>query len=194
MTSEQPSASTSSSAASPYSPVLINPIYEPTHTRSHARNPSSVFVARQSSQSLTSRPFLTLNYPYLLPVLALLDLGYDITTHTRAVQYIPTHLIALSATRAGILGVIVGCSRRWRNRGGWIAGSSGISIGFAVWTFCAGLLDKEDKGNKGRPGVSPLNSGYLLIVCGPLAQLAYDEMLTCRTLQTVLMATFEFVC
>lgn len=94
-------------------------------------------------------------YPYPLVILALLDIGYAVSA-AREGQHIPAPLVTFTVARAFVLIGIVGCSRRWRFRGGWVGMVCAISIGAAVWEACRGVLmrrvippEQEGKAVKG---------------------------------------------
>jgi hypothetical protein len=105
-----------------YSPILINPV--PTDPLSTPKVPS------------TPR----LKYPYPLPLLAILDLAYTINHRLTAPHRPSTHLLALAVIRVVVLVLVLGGSRRWRSRGGWVGAGSVVSLGSVVWEGCKGQL------------------------------------------------------
>ena len=48
-----------------------------------------------------------------------------------------------------VLSVILGGSRRWRSRGGWVGAVSVISLGSVVWEGCKGQLVGRRQGVEG---------------------------------------------
>jgi hypothetical protein len=138
-----------SASDSLYSSVLINP------TQPH--DPSQT----------TPKPTPRLKYPYLLPILALLDLGY--TTHHRLTspRHSSNHLLALCVIRAIVLVLVLGGSRRWRYRGGWVGAVSVVSLGSVVWEGCKGQLDRGQGGKPLKVDMAFLVvvSDHLTIVC-----------------------------
>jgi len=122
-------------SSSSYAPVLIHPA-DP------AVGPSAPLA-----QSIRYPPGPRIKYPYPLPVLSALDLGYTVyhahDTPTRSSS------IALCIARVVVLCVVLGCSTRWRSRGGWIGVVSGWSIGHAVWSVCESQLTRGKGSNGG---------------------------------------------
>lgn len=114
-------------SSSSYAPVLINPSPDPTRPcRASIDPPRSVEPK--------------LRYPYPLPLLACFDLGYTLYhINTHSTSWI---IVALCFVRCFVLLFVVGCSKRWRTRGGWVAVVCGLSVGLAVWTLCKGQLEK----------------------------------------------------
>jgi hypothetical protein len=140
-------AQPSSSSTSSYAPVLINP----THTDN-------------STSTSPPVPSIALRYPYPLPIASLLDLAYTLHHQYRlAYPDIPDHsaaqvgaggpLIIAAAARAVVLICVVGSSKRWRTRGGWVAAVCGISVGEAIWKDCATRLGaRGGKAHADHPG------------------------------------------
>lgn len=147
----------SSSSTSSYAPVLIN------HTQI-----SQDYLSPPSSNSPTAGG-LSLIYPYPLPIASLLDLAYTIYHHRRYLNKSPESgnttglLIGGTIARAVILIGVVGCSRQWRSRGGWVAAICGISIGLDIWEDCAERLGA--RGPKKGSGRGKGESMALYIVC-----------------------------
>ena len=77
-------------------------------------------------------------YPYPLPIIALLDLIYTIHHCSTALHRPSSPLLALCVIRALVLILVLGGSRRWRPRGGWIGAISIASLGSVVWEGCKG--------------------------------------------------------
>lgn len=133
-------------SSSSYAPVLINPSSDPSRTRRHSMDP-----VRPTDPKL--------RYPYPLPVLACLDLGYT-TYHA---HFNPTSwlIIALCVARCFVLIFVLGASRRWRTRGGFVAVVGGFSVGLAVWTLCKSQLEKGKMTSDESP---PVHAVFLTIV------------------------------
>ena len=115
-----------------YSSVLINPIQAPGPSQTTPNPPG------------TPR----LKYPYPLPLLALVDLGYTIHHRLSSPRHSSNHLLALCAIRVIVLVVVLGGSRRWRSRGGWVGAGSVISLGSVVWEACKGQLVRGQGGDR----------------------------------------------
>lgn len=128
-----------------YSPVLINP------------TPSDPFTPK-SPPTPTPR----LKYPYPLPILALLDLIYTIHHRITALHRPSNHLLALCILRVFVLVIILGGSRRWRSRGGWVGAGSVISLGSVVWEGCKGQLVGRGRGESGEE--IDIDIAFLVIV------------------------------
>ena len=126
-----------------YSPILINP------------TPLDPLAPPQSPKG----PLL--KYPYPLPILAIVDLVYTIYHRLKAMHRPSSHLLALCVIRCLVLVVILGGSRRWRSRGGWVGAASVISLGSVVWEGCQGQL--VGKGGHGSDGET-VDIAFLVIV------------------------------
>ncbi len=176
--------------SSSYSPLLINPIqssspsspsplytFTTTTTASNQIPSSPSFQPRPVSTHLTPPPprRVRLIYPYPLILLSLLDLIYtlyrrssDISDDGKSVEAaypVPTFFLVLSGIRAAVVGLVVGSSKRWRNRGGWIAGCSVLTLCVAVWTFCADLLgEEEDRSGDSQMREGSVGVGFLVVV------------------------------
>jgi len=90
-----------------------------------------------------------LKYPYPLAFLAILDLVYTIHHRAKAIHRPSNHSLALCIFRVIVLSVILGGSRRWRSRGGWVGAVSVISLGSVVWEGCKGQLVGRRQGVEG---------------------------------------------
>jgi len=103
-----------------------------------------------SSAQTIPKPPLTprLKYPYPLPLLALVDLGYTLHHRLSSPRHSSNHLLALCVVRAVVLLVVLGGSRRWRSRGGWVGAGSVISLGSVVWEACKGQLVRGQGGDR----------------------------------------------
>ena len=86
-------------------------------------------------------PLVQLLYPYPLPPIALIDLLYTIQ-HSTAFDT-PNCLLCSNVSRAVVFGGVVGLSRKWRSRGGWVGVVCGLTVGAAVWEGCALRLKRE---------------------------------------------------
>ena len=73
--------------------------------------------------------------PYPLVLLALTDLLYTLLHAS------PSLILFLGVARIFVL-IAVGCSRRWRSMGGWVAGVCGGSVGGVVWEACVGQMTR----------------------------------------------------
>lgn len=145
--------SSSSSSFSTYGAVIINPDPE-SRTRpsdaTRSENTDERFDddgrTATGPTPVTSRPTpMTpprLVYPFPLPLVALLDAAY-VAYHGRS-HTIPSFLIGLTVLRVVVLGLVAGCSKRWRSRGGWVAAASGMSIGVAIWRDCVDQLTRRN--------------------------------------------------
>jgi len=127
-----------------YSPILINPT--PLDPLAPPISPKTPL----------------LKYPYPLPILAVVDFVYTIYHRSIAVHRPSSHLLALCVIRCLVLVVILGGSRKWRSRGGWVGAASVISLGSVVWEGCQGQL----VGKKGRDGSDgeTVDIAFLVIV------------------------------
>jgi hypothetical protein len=130
-----------------YSPILINPL--PAHA---AGNTSPLPVTRAPR----------LKYPYPLTFLALFDVVYSATSSPRPA----VHLLVLSVLRGLVLSVVLGGSVRWRSRGGWVGGSSVLSLGSVVWEVCKGQLVQSGRheGGEGDKAVPGVITSFLVVV------------------------------
>ncbi|KAK4683887.1 hypothetical protein P7C73_g6326, partial [Tremellales sp. Uapishka_1] len=118
-----------------------------SHSRTHASSSSYstlLITALPTSDTSPNHPISAprLRYPYPLPLLALLDLAY--TVHHAWIHQTPAYFLVLCAIRSVVSGGIVGCSKRWRSRGGWIGLCSVLTLGIEVWEGCSGLLKGEE--------------------------------------------------
>jgi len=102
-----------------------------------------------------------MKYPYPLPILAILDLTYTIHHCSTALHRPSSHLLALCVIRALVLILVLGGSRRWRSRGGWIGAISVISLGSVVWEGCKGQLVGRGRGENGEEEIDIV---FLVIV------------------------------
>lgn len=156
-------------SSSSYAPILINP--------SGPSFPSSTPSSAPSSARLPLEP--RIRYPYPLPFFTLIDLAY--TFHHDRGRSVSSMSFTLCIARAVVLGIVLGCSTRWRNRGGWIGAVSGCSIGYAVWSVCEAQLTK----GKGTSGAEePVQALFLGIVRFPRSLLLLSSDLL-RTVLTV---------
>ena len=57
--------------------------------------------------------------------------------------------------------LVLGVSRRWRSRGGWIGAISVISLGSVVWEGCKGQLVGRGRGENGEEEIDIV---FLVIV------------------------------
>jgi hypothetical protein len=157
-------------------------LHTPTHsaqpslsssTRSYA--PVLIYPTSPAFPSPVSKPpFSTLKYPYPLPLASLSDLAYTIhyqytlsshSTHTDGGWWPNGHLIAGSVARGVILIGVVGCSQRWRSRGGWLAAICGISVGGGICEDCAARLGAgAGKGGAGNGKKEGRQSWFLYTV------------------------------
>ena len=133
-------------SSSSYAPILINPA-------SALPNPPS-----DSSARFPLGP--RIRYPYPLPLLALADLVY--TVHYSRNSPTSSTSVALCIARVVVLGVVLGCSMRWRSRGGWVGAVAGVSIGHAVWSVCEAQLTRGKEGDAGSE--EPVQALFLGIV------------------------------
>lgn len=152
----------STASSSSYAPVLIN------------RSPDKDLHLPSLPNGGEGEPAgLALRYPYPLPIASLLDLAYTIHHHyvlSSLSALSPGHTLGIAAgtaesatstgagllltaagCRAVVLVLVVGCSRRWRARGGWVAAVCGISVGVGIWEDCAERLGAGG-GHGGRVG------------------------------------------
>jgi len=60
-----------------------------------------------------------------------------------------------------VLILVLGVSRRWRSRGGWIGAISVISLGSVVWEGCKGQLVGRGRGENGEEEIDIV---FLVIV------------------------------
>jgi hypothetical protein len=69
--------------------------------------------------------------------------------------------------RAIVLVLVLGGSRRWRYRGGWVGAVSVVSLGSVVWEGCKGQLDRGQGGKPLKVDMAFLVvvSDHLTIVC-----------------------------
>jgi len=61
--------------------------------------------------------------------------------------------------------VVLGGSRRWRSRGGWIGAVSVVSLGSVVWEGCKGQLV-----GRGVDGGEEIDIAFLVIVSIPMPE------------------------
>ncbi|WVQ88809.1 hypothetical protein IAS59_002546 [Cryptococcus gattii] len=114
-------------SASTYSPVLINP----------SSRPGPSFVPPPPSRRLNLR------YAYPLVPLALLDALHTFHYHISAFRGLPGYVLTVGIARALVL-FTVGCTQRWRARGGWVGlggaddGSNGLET-HLIWFLFGGL-------------------------------------------------------
>lgn len=127
--------SSSIGSASTYSPLLINP----------SSQPESSFVPPP-----TNGHRLSLRYAYPLVPLASLDALYTLHHHISASQGLPGDVLTTGIARALVL-FAVGCTQRWRARGGWVGVVKAVSIFMAIWEACRRVLSRnlENDGNEG---------------------------------------------
>ncbi len=141
--------------------------------RHHRSVSSTTSVAQMSVSSTSSQHEQTttpsafnLVYPYPLPLTALLDFGYTVQHYTKYAS--ARYIVLLAIVRLAVLGGMVGSSKRWRNRGGWVTLVCGSTIGAAVWEGCASQLQRArrlSEGAGGRPDIS--NNGTFLVAVSP---------------------------
>jgi len=60
-----------------------------------------------------------------------------------------------------VLSVVLGGSRRWRSRGGWVGAIIVISLGSVVWEGCKGQLVGRGRGGDGEEEIDIV---FLVIV------------------------------
>lgn len=136
-----------SSSSSTYGAILINPSSLDASRLSPA-------LQNGSSASLVPGPIKhrapRLLYPIPLVVAAILDVAYSghhVWQCRESSTDSPTKLLlGLTGLRALVLAGICGFSKRWRSRGGWVAASSGISVGAAIWKDCVDQLTGAELG------------------------------------------------
>lgn len=151
-----------------------------------AEGPSSLDAqhARQASPS-PLRKRSRIHLPYPLTILALLDVGYSVYT-AREEQHIPTPLVTFTVARAVVLVLVVGCSRRWKYRGGWVGMVCAMSVGAAVWEACRGILMRRvippERGDNAA-------KGSFLAIVGASGHLAGQA----NRVQTAAIASLEYV-
>ncbi|ADV20705.1 Hypothetical Protein CGB_B1810W [Cryptococcus gattii WM276] len=121
-------------SASTYSPVLINP----------SSRPGPSFVPPPPSRRLNLR------YAYPLVPLALLDALHTFHYHISAFRGLPGYVLTVGIARALVL-FTVGCTQRWRARGGWVGLGGAVSIFMAIWEACTRVLSRnlKDDGSNG---------------------------------------------
>lgn len=148
-----------------YSPILINPV-----------PPDPLAVTKK-------QPAPRLKYPYPLPILALADFVYTIHHRYTAFHRPSTHLLALCIIRCVVLLIVLGGSRRWRSRGGWVGAVSVVSIGSVVWEGCRGQLLGKGQAGSGEG----IDIAFLVIV-----SLVYTRLKRANG-KTGLIAVIEYV-
>ncbi|XAO23769.1 hypothetical protein I312_102549 [Cryptococcus bacillisporus CA1280] len=109
-------------SASTYSPVLIN----------LSSRPRLSFVPPPPSRRLNLR------YAYPLVPLALLDALHTFHYHISAFRGLPGYVLTIGIARALVL-FAVGCTQRWRARGGWV-GLGGAFGGLGTVEYLVFLL------------------------------------------------------
>ena len=114
-------------SSSSYNPVLINP-------HSH-------YQGQSRSSSHSRPPSLKIKYPFPLFLLSILDLFLTLYNSGN-----PSVLVAFCTSRFVVLGLVVGFSRHWRDRGGYVALVDGFSVGYVVWTTCKRQLERGKTG------------------------------------------------
>lgn len=121
-------------SASTYSPVLIN----------LSSRPRPSFVPPPPSRRLNLR------YAYPLVPLALLDALHTFHYHISAFRGLPGYVLTIGIARALVL-FAVGCTQRWRARGGWVGLGGAVSIFMAIWEACTRVLSRnlKDDGSNG---------------------------------------------
>ena len=107
-------------------------------------------VSQEPPESIIHLPVLRLKYPLPLVALGLIDVIYIVRYHL--FHHIPVYLSFLSIVRAIIIGVLLGLSKSWRNRGGWMAIICGSTLGATVWQGCVGRLQTDKRGGQGEDG------------------------------------------
>jgi hypothetical protein len=133
--------STASSA-----PTLHN--FSPSHASSRSTSPTTKQIFR---------------YPYPLSLTSLLDLAYFIYHSVR--RHASSSLSSIACIRFLVLFGVVGCSRRWRNRGGLILLVSCATVGTSVWEGCADRLKRSTSGRHAADtSASDGNSTFLIVV------------------------------
>jgi hypothetical protein len=132
-----------------YAPLLIDPVHSQIHHQS----------------TLPAPP--RLKFPLPLPVLAAVDATF--TFHHAATATTSSFLLVLCVTRVLALSILTGFSRRWRDRGGFVASICGLTILSVVWDICEGQL-KRGKVVPGRQGQGTEETSKLflgLVSCFP---------------------------
>ena len=139
--------------------ILINPYIA-------SSEPSSSTSALPLPSATPPIPFV-LRYPYPMPIAGILDLAYTLhhILSTATGEPVAWSSLALAVLRATVLCVVLGCSRRWRSRGGWVGGASGLSIGEVVWEGCQGQLSRSQSlVETGGAGLVSTKAAFLFIV------------------------------
>ncbi|WVQ82359.1 hypothetical protein IAT38_004487 [Cryptococcus sp. DSM 104549] len=154
--------SPSIASTSTYAPILINP-----------SSPSPISSAPPFTPALppTHPRRLTLALRYALPLIpfALLDLSH--TVHRVIASGLPAYLTFLGVERVTVL-LWVGCTRRWRVRGGWVGAGSGASLVMGIWEGCMLVLSRNDANVGGGKERGEGMGLFLIVFCG-LAILEY---------------------
>lgn len=112
-------------------------------------SPILIYPIASSSGSATphTQPPPRLKYPYPLFLLAFLDVGYTAHAYATCPSDVAVYLLVLSVVRGLVLSLVLGGSRRWRFRGGWVGACSVLSLGSVVWEICKGQLLRNGTGN-----------------------------------------------
>ncbi|WVO16279.1 hypothetical protein L204_103954 [Cryptococcus depauperatus] len=144
----------SSSIASTFSsaPVLINP-----------SSPLAEVNSSIAPNKVRRRP--TLRFASPLFFLAIADAVHTTCQATNTSTGLPQPIVAAGISRALIL-VFVGCTKRWRARGGWIAAGSGASLFLAVWEWCILVLSRNADSKDGKGKVEFSLMLFLVIFAG----------------------------
>lgn len=137
-------------SSSSYAPVFINP------SRPVEAGPTAVETVPHGPARVKLR------YPWPLFLFSMCDL---VSTGYHAYKGdIDREIIAVCLGRGIVLGLVLGLSRQWRSRGGWVALGCVISVGMAVWTVCKAQLEGGKRGDDERGHVPIL---FLAIVRPP---------------------------
>ncbi|KAK1924048.1 hypothetical protein DB88DRAFT_488948 [Papiliotrema laurentii] len=146
-------------SSSSYAPVFINP------SRPVEAGPTAVETVPHGPARVKLR------YPWPLFLFSMCDL---VSTGYHAYKGdIDREIIAVCLGRGIVLGLVLGLSRQWRSRGGWVALGCVISVGMAVWTVCKAQLEGGKRGDDERGHVPIL----FLAITALLGMLEYTLFL-----------------
>ncbi|WWD17311.1 hypothetical protein CI109_101751 [Kwoniella shandongensis] len=173
--------STSIASVSTSTPIPINPLAQ-NATLPHSRG------------RITQNQRLKLRYPYPLILFILLDGLYTIHNILSLSKIDLTLTRAISSARVTFLLFVVGISRRWRSRSGWMIFTTGLSICGGVWQVCEGVLRGSGRGHEGvgRDGGTTATGGKrFLLVSTTFAVLEYLLFLLLLRLSPPIRATSQ---